>query len=109
MSEHSANRTDKNTVIHSHNKLLHHIGTGVGLLFLVGFYLLMEKSGFYAWVTAQVPTEYTGAGLMLGIIIGMTPAFFIWKHYNRWMERKLGVTGKYYEDGFYKDPEKPDK
>jgi len=46
--------------------------------------------------------------LLFGIIIGMTPGFFIWKHYNRWVEQKLGVTGKYYEDGFYKAPEQPD-
>jgi hypothetical protein len=91
----------------SHNKVLHHIATAFGLLFLAGYYLVMDKSGFYDWITAQLPEEYSGSGLMLGIMIAMTPGFFIWKHYNRWIEKKLGVTGKYYEDGFYKDPEKP--
>jgi len=92
----------------THNKLLHHIATGFGLLFLIAYYLIIDSSGFYDWVIAQMPEKYSGAGLMLGIMIAMTPAFFIWKHYNRWVERKLGVTGKYYEDGFYKAPEKPD-
>ncbi|WP_299201805.1 hypothetical protein [uncultured Amphritea sp.] len=111
MSERPKNSVEKNSdtttseTTSSHNKLLHHIGTGVGLLFLAGYYLVIESTGFYDWVIAQLPSDYAGAGLMLGIIIGMTPAFFIWKHYNRWVERKLGVTGKYYEDGFFKDPE----
>lgn len=109
MSEHPDNNTDTTTpeTTSAHNKLLHHIGTAVGLLFLIAFYLLIESTGFYDWVIAQLPSDYAGAGLMLGIIIGMTPAFFIWKQYNRWIEKKLGVTGKYYEDGFYKEPEKP--
>ncbi|MDO6562492.1 hypothetical protein Q4488_03755 [Amphritea sp. 1_MG-2023] len=89
-----------------HNKILHHIATACGLLFLVGYYLLIDKSGLYDWVTAQLPAKYAGSGLMLGIMIGMTPGFFIWKYYNRWIEKKLGVSGKYYEDGFYKDPPK---
>nr|WP_320134968.1 hypothetical protein [uncultured Amphritea sp.] len=101
MSDHS----NQSTPVNSHNKTLHHIATGIGLLFLLGYYLLMDKTGFYDWVTALLPQEYAGSGLMLGIIIAMTPGFFIWKHYNRWIEKKLGVTGKYYEDGFYKAPE----
>ncbi|WP_241235057.1 hypothetical protein [Amphritea opalescens] len=69
----------------------------------------MDKTGFYDWVTALLPQEYAGSGLMLGIMIAMTPGFFAWKHYNRWVEKKLNVTGKYYEDGFYKQPEKKPK
>ncbi len=109
MSESSNKSTDSRTDTHTHNTLLHHIGTGVGLLFLIGFYLIIKSTGFFDWVTAQMPQKYAGAGLMLGIIIAMTPGFFIWKHYNRWVERKLGVTGKYYEDDFYKEPEKTEK
>ncbi|GGK68936.1 hypothetical protein [Amphritea balenae] len=87
----------------SHNKVLHHIGTGAGFLFLIGYYLFMDQTGFYDWITAQLPEEYAGSGLMLGIMIAMTPGFLVWKYYNRWVEKKLGVKGKYYEDGFYKD------
>ena len=43
---------------------------------------------------------------MLGIMLAMTPGFFIWKLYNRWLERKLAVTGKYYEDEYYANFEK---
>ena len=89
----------------SHNKLLHHIGTGFGFLFLIGYYLLMEQTGFSDWVIGFFPAGYEGAGLMLAIIISMTPGFFIWKHYNRWMEKKLGVKGKYIEDEYYKQQE----
>ncbi|WP_417222790.1 hypothetical protein [Amphritea sp.] len=90
----------------THNKLLHHVATGFGLLLLTGYYLLIDSTGFYDWITSQLPVKYAGSGLMLGIMIGMTPGFFLWKYYNRWVEKKLGVTGKYYEDGFYKEPEK---
>ncbi|WP_296058286.1 hypothetical protein [uncultured Amphritea sp.] len=104
-----SSNNNSNTPNHSsHNKLLHHIATGFGLLFLIAYYLIIDSTGFYDWVTARMPAEYAGAGLMLGIMIAMTPGFFIWKHYNRWVEKKLGVTGKYYEDGFYKAPEQPD-
>lgn len=94
----------------SHNKVLHHIATGFGLLALFGYYLLMEQTGFHEWITALLPENYAGSGLMLAIMITMTPGFFCWKYYNRWVERTLGVKGKYYEDGFYKEPEdKSDK
>jgi len=45
---------------------------------------------------------------MLAIGLGMTPAFFIWSRFNRWVEKKLQIKGKYYEDGFYKAPKKED-
>lgn len=105
MADHPKTATQHSTEPTAHNKTAHHIATGIGLLCLGGYYLLMDKSGFYDWVTAFLPTEYAGAGLMLGIMIGMTPGFFLWKHYNRWIEKKLGVSGKYYEDDFYKPKE----
>ncbi len=89
-----------------HNKLLHHLGTALGLVGLAGYYLLIDRSGFFDWITALMPEKYAGSGLMLGIMLAMTPAFFAWKHYNRYMERKLGVTGRYLEDEYYKDQDK---
>ena len=56
-----------------------------------------------------MPTQYHGAGLMLGIGLGMAPAFFIWSRFNRWTEKKLQIKGIYYEDGFYKDEKKNDQ
>lgn len=84
-------------------KLLHHIGVALGLLGLGIYYLLVEASGFLTWATSLVGEEYAGSALMVGIMISMTPAFFAWKHYNRFIERRLAIKGIYYEDGFYKD------
>jgi len=89
----------------SHNKLLHHIATGFGFLFLIGYYLVIEMTGFFDWLIAFFPEEYSGAGLMLAIMISMTPAFLIWKYYNRWVEKALGVKGKYLEEEYYKQQE----
>ncbi len=89
----------------SHNTLLHHIATGAGFLGLIGYYLMVEKTGFFEWMTSLMPQQYAGAGLMLAIMISMTPGFFIWKHYNRWIEKKLNVKGKYLEDEYYKAQE----
>ncbi len=40
---------------------------------------------------------------MVAIMVVMTPGFFIWKHYNRWLEKRLNIKGKYYEEGFFKE------
>jgi hypothetical protein len=44
---------------------------------------------------------------MLGIATVMIPGFFVWKLYNRWVERRLDIRGRYYEDSYYEPP--PDK
>ncbi|MEH6575755.1 MAG: hypothetical protein V7731_01640 [Amphritea sp.] len=93
----------------SHNKVLHHLGTAFGLLGLAAYYLLIDQSEFLDWITSLMPDKYAGSGLMIGIMIAMTPAFFAWKHYNRYMERKLGVKGRYIEDEYYKHQEKHNK
>lgn len=88
---------------------LHHIATGIGFTFLIGWYLLCRYLGFIDWTTLQMPTGYEGSGLMLAIIIMMTPAFFIWSRFNRFVEKKLNIKGIYYEDSYYQDSVKSEK
>ncbi|WP_293265882.1 hypothetical protein [Neptunomonas sp.] len=89
---------------------LHHLATGVGFAFLIGWYLLCRHLGFIDWVTLQMPEGYEGSGLMLAIGIMMTPAFLIWSRFNRFIENKLDIKGKYYEDSFYQnDIQKKDR
>ncbi len=83
-------------------KLLHHIATALGLLFLGLWYLLFKQLGVLDWIMDLVPRSHAGAGLMLGIATVMIPGFFIWKLYNRWVERRLQIRGRYYEDDYYK-------
>jgi hypothetical protein len=88
-------------------KLLHHIATALGLIFLGLWYLLFQQLGVLDWITGLVPATHAGAGLMLGIATVMIPGFFIWKLYNRWVERRLKIRGMYYEDSYYQqDPDK---
>ncbi len=54
-----------------------------------------------------MPTGYEGSGLMIAIVVMMTPAFFIWSRFNRYVEKKLNIKGAYYEDSYYKDNTKP--
>ncbi|WP_028468778.1 hypothetical protein [Neptunomonas japonica] len=89
---------------------LHHLATGLGFAFLISSYLLGRHLGFIDWVTLQMPEGYEGSGLMLAIGIMMTPAFFIWSRFNRFVEKKLGIKGRYYEDSFYNnDVQKKDR
>ncbi|UTW13637.1 hypothetical protein [Marinobacterium rhizophilum] len=93
----------------ANKKLLHHIATALGLVFLGLWYLLFKQLGALDWVISLVPSSHAGAGLMLGIAIVMIPGFFIWKLYNRWVERRLDIRGRYYEDSYYRpDPDKDD-
>ena len=85
---------------------LHHIATALAFAFLIAWYYLLNLYGFFDYFSELMPQQYRGAGLMLAIGIGMTPAFFIWSRFNRWVEKKLNIKGIYYEDGFYKDDEK---
>lgn len=54
-----------------------------------------------------MPSGYEGSGLMIGIVVMMTPAFFIWSRFNRYVEKKLNIKGVYYEDSYYKDNTNP--
>lgn len=87
----------------NHNKLHHHIAAGAGFIGLLLWFYLGRESGFLDWIILQVPQKYAGSALMVGIMIMMTPGFFIWKLYNRWIEKRLDVKGIYYEDAYYKD------
>ncbi|ANG62448.1 hypothetical protein A8C75_08075 [Marinobacterium aestuarii] len=82
-------------------KLLHHIATALGLLFLGLWYVLFKQLGVLDWIMDLAPRSHAGAGLMLGIATIMIPGFFIWKLYNRWVERRLQIRGIYYEDSYY--------
>lgn len=89
----------------SNNKVLHHIGVGTGFFGLILWGYAADQFGLFTLLTGYFPESHAGAGLMLGIMLVMTPGFFIWKYYNRWLEKRLQIKGRYYEDDFYKkDP-----
>lgn len=88
-------------------KLLHHIAAGAGFIFLIAWLYMARELRILDWIAYQFPEKYTGAGLMVAVMVVMTPGFYIWTLYNRWVERKLEIKGIYYEDGLYKD--KPSK
>lgn len=83
------------------NKVLHHIATGAGFAGLIAWYYAGHSLGILDWAAQQLPIKYAGAGLMLGIMLVMTPGFFLWKLYNRWIERTLNIKGRYIEDDYY--------
>jgi|GEM_PF-1145789 len=87
-------------------KFLHHLGVGAGFLGLIGWFWAGRELGIMDWAAQQVPPQFGGAGLMVGIIIVMTPGFYIWKLINRWLERTLAVQGMYYEDEYYASMDK---
>jgi len=87
------------------NTKLHHFAAGVGFAGLILWYYAGYKLGFLDWAIQQVPQKYAGAGMMVGVMVLMTPGFFIWSRYNRWIEKRLDITGQYYEDEYYKNDE----
>ena len=87
-------------------KLLHHIGAGLGFVGLLVWYLIAAELGIVNWITLQAPESHSGAGFMIAIMIVMTPGLFLWKLYNRWLERRLNISGRYYEDDFYRTEKK---
>ena len=84
-----------------HAKLLHHIATAIGFAWLIGWFYLCKHFGVMDWGVTLLPQGYEGAGLMLVIGLMMVPAFFIWSRFNRFVEKKLEIKGKYYEDEYY--------
>jgi len=90
------------------SNLKHHGATAIAFAFLIAWYYALHIFNFFDYISAQFSTQYQGAGLMIAIGLGMTPAFFIWSRFNRWVEKKLDIKGKYYEDGFYKETDKKD-
>ena len=85
------------------NKLLHHLAAAAGFIGLLAWFYVGRSLGIVDWIALQVPEKYTGAGVMLGIMVVMTPGCFIWSRYNRWIERRLSIKGMYYEDEYYKE------
>ncbi|TCK08904.1 hypothetical protein [Marinobacterium mangrovicola] len=94
------NRKEKRT------KLLHHLGVGCGFLGLILWFFVGRELGVLDWAASLAPEGYSGAALMLGIMLIMTPAFALWTLFNRWLERKLTITGRYMEDDVYLPPKK---
>lgn len=86
----------------SNTKLLHHLGAGAGFLGLILWGYLADRFGLFTLLKQFFPESHSGAAVMLGIMLVMTPGFFLWKHYNRWLEKRLAIKGRYYEDDFYK-------
>jgi hypothetical protein len=86
----------------SNNKFLHHLGVGVGFTGLILWGYIADRFGLFTLLTDIFPETHAGAALMVGIMLVMAPGFFIWKHYNRWLEKRLKINGRYYEDDFYK-------
>jgi len=81
---------------------LHHLGTGAGFLGLMLWFLAGRELGFLDWATSLAPPGYSGAALMLAIILMMTPAFALWTLFNRQLERRLQIKGRYIEDEYYR-------
>lgn len=88
------------------NSLWHHIGVGAGFAFLILWFMAGKSLGVMELVTKQLPQEYSGAGVMIAIILMMTPGFYLWTLFNRWLEKKLEIKGQYLEDEYYKDNQK---
>ncbi|GGC02927.1 hypothetical protein GCM10011352_31420 [Marinobacterium zhoushanense] len=86
----------------SKQTLLHHLGTGAGFLGLILWFFAGRELGVLDWATAVAPEGYSGAALMLSIMIMMTPAFGLWTLFNRWLERRLQIKGRYLEDEYYR-------
>ncbi|EXJ11199.1 hypothetical protein [Nitrincola nitratireducens] len=91
-----------------HAKIMHHIASGVLFGFLILWFYAGRSLGFLDWFVSYSPESHAGAALMLAIMLMMTPAFFIWKLANRFIERTLKITGRYYEEGAFADAPKKD-
>lgn len=91
---------------------LYLLATGVGFIGLIAWFFAGRELGILDWASELVPESHAGAGLMLGIMLMMLPVFFLWKLYNRWIEKRLQVKGKHLEDDVYLPPKtrtkKPD-
>lgn len=91
--------------------LLYHLAMGVGFLYLIGSFYLMQTAGFTAWVAGLGPASHRGTLQLVAIMVWMTPTFLLWKYYVRWLNRTLRIKGIYYEDSYYNSqpPETDDR
>lgn len=84
---------------------LYLLATGAGFAGLLLWFVTGRSLGVLDWISALFPDSHAGAGLMVAIMVLMTPGFLLWKYYNRWVEKRLKVKGRFYEDGAYLPPE----
>jgi len=84
---------------------LYLLATAAGFCGLIAWFVMGRQLGVLDWISGFFPASHTGAGVMVAVMILMTPAFLIWKYYNRWIEKRLKVQGRYYEDAVYRKPE----
>lgn len=82
---------------------LYLLATAAGFCGLIAWFVIGRKLGILDWISQLFPASHAGAGVMLAVMLLMTPGFLVWKYYNRWIERRLQVKGRYYEDDFYRD------
>ena len=73
----------------SRGKLLSHVSTAVGLIGLGAWYLAAKALGILDWAVSIAPQEYAGAGLMVAIMLVMTPGLFLWNQFQRWSLNKI--------------------
>lgn len=83
---------------------LYLLATGAGFAGLIIWFYLGRELGILEWIVALFPASHAGAGLMVAIMVMMTPGFFLWKLFNRWVERRLKVKGRFLEDEVYLPP-----
>lgn len=88
---------------------LYLLASGIGFLGLIGWFVIGRELGILDWASQLVPASHQGAGIMLGIMLMMLPGFFLWKLYNRWIEKRLQVKGVYLEDDVYLPPKNKTK
>lgn len=80
------------------NALLHHLGSALVIVGLALWFLAGRQLGILDWGTQLLPSHYAAVGFTLSVMLLMLPAFIIWNRFNRWLERKLSITGHYYEN-----------
>lgn len=97
--------TTENSNAPGRTRLLHHLGVALGLIGLILWFWAGRSLGFLDWITRMAPEGYAGAGLMLGIMLLMLPALLLYRQYNRWLERRLNISGRYLEDEVYRRKE----
>lgn len=84
---------------------LYLLATAAGFAGLILWFYAGREIGILDWISSQFPPSHAGAGLMVAIMLLMTPGFLLWKLYNRWVEKKLQVKGRFLEDEVYLPPD----
>lgn len=88
---------------------LYQLATAAGFVGLMLWFYAGRELGVLQWISDRFPPSHAGAGLMIAIMLMMTPAFLLWKYYNRWIEARLKVKGRYLEDEVYRPAEPSDR